>query len=608
MASLLSNLPDEIIHVILLFADAKAAIALGSTSRGFYTLANAELLWRHYCLTDFRHWDARHQLSERLLQPAASTSWKDLYADRHMTDVTISRILDDLLCTQVGRIQKYHDIASFGYDAKDTLVRHAQANPVVSNNLARRYYSKSILKFIHRSVAVSVWASLRDGRDVPLERALGAFDLCVSDTNGRDLEWVSHAETNWSMAVRFSSMVQQISSQLADITSKIQSNRSHLNQLNPRQQALCLADYLLEQKLTGISGGAEYYSMSHNFIGAALDSAAHNSLPLISATIYCAIARRLGLDAHPCGFPFHVHVIVRPRPGYDMDGNILEDEAIGEPMFLDPFRSSGEVPISELRDQLRHMGARIPSSGIFLSPSSTPETVIRCGKNILNSVARSIRSADSELDSLDARHAALWSSVLLAKFDPIYNSQAPVSEVDMIKRYLPALVESVDSSFPTDIDLLQRHIVPLFHGTPDYAVLAAGFNAMRNTDDLSKPLRRRTAKPYTVKYRIGQVFKHRRYRYQAVIVGWDPRCEAEEQWMQTMGVDYLQSGRNQSFYHVLVEDKTTRYVAEENIKPIFPPWSELSDNFLDMAGQYFKRWDMEKGMFISNMQEQYPDD
>jgi len=47
------------------------------------------------------------------------------------------------------------------------------------------------------------------------------------------------------------------------------------------------------------------------------------------------------------------------------------------------------------------------------------------------------------------------------------------------------------------------------------------------------------------------MFQHKRYGYEGVIVGWDPKCAAPEEWIMQMGVDSLARGRHQSFYHVM---------------------------------------------------------
>jgi F-box protein 21 len=53
------------------------------------------------------------------------------------------------------------------------------------------------------------------------------------------------------------------------------------------------------------------------------------------------------------------------------------------------------------------------------------------------------------------------------------------------------------------------------------------------------------------------------------------------------------------------EDKSTRYVAEENIEILHesPPVV-----LMEMAGRYFKRWDDEEKKFVSNIVDDYPDD
>ena len=57
-----------------------------------------------------------------------------------------------------------------------------------------------------------------------------------------------------------------------------------------------------------------------------------------------------------------------------------------------------------------------------------------------------------------------------------------------------------------------------------------------------------------------------------------------------------------------VEDKSVRYVAEENIEIIRPDIAELSPAFVAMAGRHFKRWDGESRTFVSNIKDEYPDD
>ncbi|KAF9911286.1 hypothetical protein EC991_004184 [Linnemannia zychae] len=70
-------------------------------------------------------------------------------------------------------------------------------------------------------------------------------------------------------------------------------------------------------------------------------------------------------------------------------------------------------------------------------------------------------------------------------------------------------------------------------------------------------------------YYVGEVFRHLIYRYTGVIYGYDLKCEAEEGWIRSMGIDLLPHGRHQPFYNALLNDGSKRYVAQENIQVLF---------------------------------------
>lgn len=57
-----------------------------------------------------------------------------------------------------------------------------------------------------------------------------------------------------------------------------------------------------------------------------------------------------------------------------------------------------------------------------------------------------------------------------------------------------------------------------------------------------------------------------------------------------------------------VEDRSVRYVAEENIERILPRFSELPQSLTSIAGKHFRRWDEEARAFVSNVRDEYPDD
>ncbi|KKK14115.1 hypothetical protein ARAM_007137 [Aspergillus rambellii] len=558
----------------------------------------------------------------KLSSPISAVDWKALYISRHLVDCATSQLLDSILTSQAGRIEKFQSVINLGYDAKDTLLRHISIDSAAEDYLARRfvasvcplefplfltltsstgtsYYAQALLTCLHRSIAIPEWARLRSDDAVPLIRALGAFDLFIPESGYGNID--------------------EIKIRLNGIASRLSLNYPDIGKLSVRKRAKIIATYLRANNLTGIEPGREYHCLAHNFLGIALNDPGHNSLPLVSAAIYCHVAQRLGLNARPCGFPFHVHVIIMPPAGSDVDGNFVSANIRGEPIYMDPFRTDNETPVAELRSQLNFLGASPMEQTTFLDESWTSEIVLRCSKNILNSVQRITQFPRAQLIPVDvvcAKYAALWSCLLLS--DP--------SRPAELRHPLLGLMELLATDFPSDIYLIEQYIAPIFHDTLEFEHIRENLHIIRRVDEIPKQVKQRSPEHKGVIYRVGQVFRHRRYNYTAIITGWDAECGAGDDWMRRMGIDRLQSGRHQSFYHVMcvgpfsfaigiltflpqsVEDKNVRYVAEENIQAISPDISELPPTLVAIAGKYFKRWDEVRREFVSNIKDEYPDD
>ena len=109
---------------------------------------------------------------------------------------------------------------------------------------------------------------------------------------------------------------------------------------SPRKRASHIARYLLNHQLTGITSSDEYHNIRHNFLGLALLDRNHSSLPLISVAIFCLVVGYFGLNARPCGYPFHVYARVSPSLGFNIDGNPHEGDIAAESIYMDPFRSA----------------------------------------------------------------------------------------------------------------------------------------------------------------------------------------------------------------------------------------------------------------------------
>lgn len=142
----LSEFPEEILYNILLFCSASDTVVVGSAARRFWGVTNEPLLWRQYCRTQFKYWAQRHGMPAKLSSPVSSVDWKALYISRHLVDRTTGQLLDSILTSQTGRIEKFQSITRFGYDAKDTLLRNIFVDSCTEDYLARRFVVFGCLK------------------------------------------------------------------------------------------------------------------------------------------------------------------------------------------------------------------------------------------------------------------------------------------------------------------------------------------------------------------------------------------------------------------------------------------------------------------------------
>jgi F-box protein 21 len=417
---------------------------------------------------------------------------------------------------------------------------------------------------------------------------------------------------------------------LDEYSQEIRLESTEFDSKTTRQKCLLILNYLRAHDLTGLQTEQDYRNLRNNFIGIAVNSEPHSSLPLISTAIFCSVAQRLGVDAAACSFPFHVVAMVRPPTGLTLDGTAVQKAAA--PMYLDPFSSSAEIALSDLVRRLEQIRVSSALYGDYLSASSVEEIVLRTGRNIINSVqdlhqrnltrqtlanANDWAPISSFPDLESAFYSALWASLLLG-IPP--DGDGPGFSMRR-REFLPHIIEQFESNFPTDVSLIEAYILPLFRSTGEYAQLRESIRVTRSVDAMPKSVKRRSKEvSQRVRYRIGQVFTHKRYHYQAVITGWDMECGADELWMHRMRIHELSRGKQQSFYHVLsvrslhlhdcadrcrVEDKSVRYVAEENIISMS---SEPSQGLMRLAGRHLKRWDSASGCFVSNIRDEYPDD
>lgn len=210
---------------------------------------------------------------------------------------------------------------------------------------------------------------------------------------------------------------------------------------------------------------------------------------------------------------------------------------------MDPFRTSNPVPISSLHEQLNFLASHLTSTEhtAFLAASNPHDIAIRCARNIVNSLQRSTELPPGRpIDHVSAQYAALWALVLLN------------TSIVPLRQHLLLLMHLFVEKFPHDASLVEKYILPLIQGlVTEHAQMCRSVRMadLDAPDRVKRRIGNRDAED--VKFRVGQVFRHKRYGYMAVVTGWDGKCDADEEWIRRMGVDRLDGGRRQAFYHAL---------------------------------------------------------
>lgn len=543
MAPALTELPVEILEAIFFHLDPQSLLAVAQSCRRIKALtSDAPLIWRHFCQTHFKTWDSRHRMDAKFAGPLSNVDWRSVFIKRVRTERETLRLLNGVLGSQCNRTQNIDKIAEFGYDAKEALLREATCDEAGEDFLARRYYANAILQRIQREMVLDVWTDLGRGADVPLEKALAAFDMFTHAGENVEFETVAH--------------------DLDMLAAGLKQQYPAFDDLSARAKASTLAFFLRERGFRGVSDSS-YRALHNSFIALVLRSETHDSLPLISVAIFCALARRVGLDARPCGFLYHVYCLIYAPENYTLDGIYKPTSSKDlDYIYLDPFRSSDEVLVEDLQRRLREMGVPPLQRNSYLSDSNTRDMVLRTARNIVASV-QTIRQTDAGAFGINASwlnvtpdmdnafYATIWAMLILGPDDePV--SMPHVLASSRRRQYLPYLLEHFSTHYPWDVSLLTQYVIPMFINLPEGERLISYVDSMRRMDGIPKsPKRRAGGTANSVAFCVGQLFRHKRYQYEGVVTGWDTACDAGEEWIHNMGVDRLSGGRNQAFYHVM---------------------------------------------------------
>ena len=630
-----TDLPDELVQAVLAALPLADLVAMDSTCKRVNELTRSLLEYRRHCFEHFKYWRPEHRFHQRLVDTQASTNWRKLLIQRKTADQRMHQEFESILTSQVGRASKANMIVSFGYDAKDFLLQQLDAPHDAADYLARTWWAQTLLSQVERHTALRQWSTSRFGS---LERALACLDLCVVP---RPPETLDELDQHFDRIA-------------SGFTHYLDSDEASAGHKTSRQRVLLLVTYLRNNNLLGLApnmGSEGYHRLQNTLISIALCEEHHSSLPLVSAAIFCAVARRLGFDASPVNYPAHIYVVVSAGKDatIDLNGdriahNLHRDDLSQKDLFmyLDPFTDDREVSYEHLHTNLLALHIPQATRKMVLSPEKDNfAMLLRMTNNLGNAtemtqmfsvsllerpdyvsgfIPPSALDQNGHMRSVHVGHKSTMThtiNLMRILFDP---------QVTGMAREIIRAAHAMLAEHYLSLQAVRECLVPVLReGTREREL----FETMLESfviDDAKPPTPKRRADITGISkdtrqhpvYRVGTYFQHRNHGYQGVIIGWDVRCENSEAWMAMMQVDQLPRGRLQPFYNVIDWEGGSRYVAEENIVCL-GRWQSQSRarssgapvvpyrNVMQRAGEWFKRWDEAAERFVSNITEEYPE-
>ncbi|KAG8680005.1 hypothetical protein FRC08_016601 [Ceratobasidium sp. 394] len=290
------------------------------------------------------------------------------------------------------------------------------------------------------------------------------------------------------------------------------------------------------------------------------------TLPMSLVCTFVAIVTRLGLLAAPVGFPGHVHAWIA-LPSYEPTEFVpyepeadWEDETPTRRLHVDVFNSDVEpfLASDSMRQTLDSLQVPREQQPLLMRPSFASEMVLRAANNILHSVTRTQHQPTTHIQG-EVRGAALYASAMTFV---VARPQAADAA-----RFVAAIVSVVKEQFPLDAQVVLPQLLTILDRDPGRAGGMHLRNSIAHLRDSSVDVKRRVREGVP-RWWVGMVFRHAKFRYVGVILGWDAECAAAEEWILEAGVDRLPRGRSQPFYTVSAADGSSRYVAEENVIPL----------------------------------------
>ena len=523
-------LPPELFdHILRFIPEPHGLIPIACTNSTLCERVMASSVWSDLLTT---YWPFDNASVARIFERPTSRRRQHphdghaAFCRRMAEEKEVGRIIEGMVETPRGRIKAVELISKQFMDIVDAVRRYRENHGRSQGDFAVDYHSLNIERHLSRKLGFHILDKIRRSDDEDVAGGYTAlFALfavsCFRDTDGLILNLWQHIQGMYA---------HHLFGEMANETTR----EAHIGRGELRRRWLLMpvedqiADVGLCMTRNGYVPADEqtYNSLPATFLGSAMLEK-HPTIPINLVAIFCALCQEFGVEAKPVGFPGQMLAVV-------LDGD--------RRIFVSPFNGYTILTPQDLATRLSGMGFG-SSRGDLTRPVSGKEIVVRCARNVFDRLERGTVS----MSGMPALYAGLSSLKLVGERGPLAEAQ---------------FASLVAIHYPLDVGFWETLEEPEWEDQ---------FLRTRLNDVTKRDPQRRFKQTREIVHRVGLIFRHRLFTYFAVIVGWDSYCKQSEQWMAQMRIDSLPYGRYQPFYHVVVTDGSSRYVAQENIIPLPNP-------------------------------------
>ncbi|XP_037091561.1 F-box only protein 21-like [Pollicipes pollicipes] len=594
---LLLALPNEVLECILCHTDIPSLCAVSETCWRLHNVQSSDKVWNAAFFRRYPRLAAStHQAELDLALSQVERNWRRLAAWRSSLGVLVCHMLD-----QMG--DKYYSVGGLPDPAmqqmcelvaehgtllvKDELLEILDSELVDSREyISRRYYARMLYRELHRDlVLLPLFRQFmrRPTHHMNIPEALHLIDLWVAPEKRRrdDSELKCHYMriANMSLAQLRTSRPDHPLAGWSACKSDPFGQTLWADQDVPAVFDAVNAVLYDQLALLGDNDGKPrhgYPAVAHQLF------CDHDTgTPAVLSALYATVTGMLGVNVHPVQFPGNCLLLWPKLAGTDY-------------VFVDVMRAG----LRQTREEImRNPYLRLRNVDThWFEPIPRQQMVHRLVVGTAQS-ARSPHLTDADLLSLDA--LAVWSESdcrleypCLYGLSQVYGGIRPMYIHRLIGEFLrsagPSMSEQEREGLQDSMELMSQRYEQILQELKHHQEVVC---------------LRRNAVPVQRRCRVGDIVRHRKYSYLAAVTGWTSQCHASESWIEQMGVDRLPRGRHQPFFHLLVEDGSNRYAADENV--------ELADEPCPIGhreiGRYFVRYDGRRYVPVAALAQRYPD-